>query len=123
MRTYSFRDAWHVDAPPSRVWELISRPESYPQWWPIYQEAKVIEDTGGVGSVAHLKFRVLLPYTLSITTRTTRSEPPHLADLWELDWKKGAMLPNSLPNTGISVDSSIAAVREPRFRHHEDVMR
>src|SRR5205085_10103872 len=49
------------------------------------------------------------------------SEPPHLADLWELDWKKGAMLPNSLPNAGISVDSSIAAVREPRFRHHEDV--
>src|SRR5262249_49750489 len=51
-----------------------------PQWWPIYQEAKVIEDTGGVGSVAQLKFRVLLPYTLSITTRTTRSEPPHLAE-------------------------------------------
>src|ERR1043166_7772488 len=78
VRTYSFRDEWHVDAPPSRVWELISRPETYPQWWPIYLEAKVIEDTGGVGSTAHLKFRVLLPYTLSITTKTTRSEPPRL---------------------------------------------
>jgi ribosome-associated toxin RatA of RatAB toxin-antitoxin module len=80
VKTYSFRDEWHVDASPERVWELISRPLSYPDWWPIYQEAKVIKDTGGVGSTAHLKFRVLLPYTLSITTTTTRSEPPRVAE-------------------------------------------
>src|SRR4051794_18670237 len=88
VRTYSFRDEWQVDAPPERVWELISQPTTYPDWWPIYQEAKVLKDTGGVGSEAVLKIRVLLPYTLTITTRTTRSEPPHLAEgtvMGELD--------------------------------------
>ena len=80
MRTYSFRDEWQVEAPPARVWELIEQPTSYPLWWPIYLEAKLLEDKGPVGSVALLKFRVLLPYTLTITTTSTRSEAPRLLE-------------------------------------------
>ncbi|HUR02642.1 MAG TPA: SRPBCC family protein [Nonomuraea sp.] len=80
MRTYRFRDEWVVEAAPARVWELISQASSYPRWWPIYQGATFVKDTGGVGSVVRLKFRVLLPYTLSILTTTTRSEPPRLAE-------------------------------------------
>lgn len=80
MRTYSFRDEWQVDAAPERVWSLISNPTTYPEWWPIYLKAKVLKDTGGVGSEAVLKFRVLLPYTLTITTRMTRSDPPRVAE-------------------------------------------
>lgn len=80
MKTYSFRDEWQVDAPPERVWQLIEQPESYPLWWPIYLDARVIEDNGPVGSVARLSFRVLLPYTLTITTTSTRSQAPHLLE-------------------------------------------
>ncbi|MCW5633876.1 MAG: SRPBCC family protein [Rubrivivax sp.] len=80
MKTYSFRDEWHVPAPPERVWELIEQPETYPLWWPIYLDARITEDNGPVGSVACLKFRVLLPYTLTITTRSTRSEAPRLLE-------------------------------------------
>jgi uncharacterized protein YndB with AHSA1/START domain len=80
MRTYSFRDEWHVDASPARVWELVVEPRTYPLWWPIYLEARLLEDKGPVGSVALLKFRVLLPYTLTITTTSTRSEAPHLLE-------------------------------------------
>ena len=77
MKTYSFRDEWSVAASPERVWELISQPLLYPRWWPIYLDARLLVDAGGVGSVAQLKFRVVLPYTLTITTTSTRSEPPH----------------------------------------------
>jgi len=80
MKTYSFRDEWQVDAPPARVWALIEQPETYPLWWPIYIDAQVTEDNGPVGSVARLSFRVLLPYTLTITTRSTRSEAPRLLE-------------------------------------------
>lgn len=80
MRTYDFRDEWQVDAPPARVWELIEQPRTYPLWWPIYLDARLLEDKGPVGSVALLKFRVLLPYTLTITTTSTRSEAPHLLE-------------------------------------------
>jgi hypothetical protein len=80
VRTYYFRDEWFVEAAPASVWELISQASSYPRWWPIYQEAEFLEDTGGVGSVVRLKFRVLLPYSLSIVATTTRSEPPRIAE-------------------------------------------
>jgi uncharacterized protein YndB with AHSA1/START domain len=80
MKTYSFCDEWHVPASPERVWALISEPTLYPKWWPIYLDARLLVDTGGVGSVAALKFRVLLPYTLTITTTSTRFEPPHVLE-------------------------------------------
>jgi uncharacterized protein YndB with AHSA1/START domain len=80
VKSYSFKDTWQVEAAPARVWKLISQPKTYPQWWPIYLDASLIKDTGGVGTTASLKFRALLPYTLSITTLTTRSEPPRLAE-------------------------------------------
>lgn len=76
VRTYDFRDTWDVAATPERVWALISDPTSYPAWWPIYLDARVVDDRGGVGSVAALRFRVTLPYTLAIETTCTRSEPP-----------------------------------------------
>jgi uncharacterized protein YndB with AHSA1/START domain len=80
MKTYSFRDEWQAPASPERVWALISEPTLYPKWWPIYLDARLLVDTGGVGSVATLKFRVLLPYTLTITTTSTRFEAPHLLE-------------------------------------------
>jgi uncharacterized protein YndB with AHSA1/START domain len=80
MKTYSFRDEWQVEAQPASVWALIEQPETYPLWWPIYLDARVVEDNGPVGSVASLKFRVFLPYTLTVTTRSTRSEAPRLLE-------------------------------------------
>jgi hypothetical protein len=80
MRQYHFRDQWTVRAPREAVWELISDPTNYPRWWPIYQEAIFLKNTGGVGSMVRLRFRVLLPYTLTIVTTTTHSDPPGLAE-------------------------------------------
>lgn len=80
MKTYRFRDDWHVDASPEQVWALISQPETYPKWCSVYQEARVTKGTGGVGTEAVFKFRVLLPYNLSLTSTVTRSEPPHIAE-------------------------------------------
>ena len=31
---YSFRDRWHVDAPPARVREVLVDVEHYVDWWP-----------------------------------------------------------------------------------------
>ena len=80
MKTYRFRDEWLAPAPPERVWDLISQPTLYPQWWPIYRDARLVVDNGGVGSVAALSFRVLLPYTLIVTTTSTRFDPPRLLE-------------------------------------------
>jgi acid phosphatase type 7 len=44
------------------------------------------------------------------------SEPPHLVDLWQFDWRKHKLIPNRLPQGNVVIDSSIAAIREPRLR-------
>ncbi len=80
MRLYYFRDTWTVQAPRDEVWNLIGDPTAYPRWWSIYQEARWLKQSDGVGGLARLKFRVLLPYSLTIVTETTLSEPPHLAE-------------------------------------------
>ncbi len=76
MRRYRFRDEWVVQAPPAAVWKLISDPTTFPDWWPIYQEARFLERRDGVGSRILLKFRVLLPYTLSIISTVEQMDEP-----------------------------------------------
>jgi hypothetical protein len=44
------------------------------------------------------------------------SDPPVLADVWELDWRNHKVRANALPHATITIDSSIAAVREPRLQ-------
>ena len=46
MRRYRFRDEWSVEAPPEAVWELIGDPTTFPDWWPIYREARFLESRG-----------------------------------------------------------------------------
>lgn len=79
-RRYCFQDEWTVAAPPEVVWALISDPTTFPAWWPIYREAMWLEDRGGVGSRARLTLRVLLPYSLTLITCSTRVEQPHLLE-------------------------------------------
>lgn len=44
------------------------------------------------------------------------SDPPTLADVWELDWRNHKIRANVLPHATITIDSSISATREPRFQ-------
>jgi uncharacterized protein YndB with AHSA1/START domain len=80
MRRYRFQDEWTAPAPPAEVWKLIGDPTSYPRWWPIYQEARFLEDRGGPGSRILLRFRVLLPYSLTIVSTITRSDEPRFSE-------------------------------------------
>jgi hypothetical protein len=80
VRRYRFRDEWSVEAPPESVWELIGDPTTFPHWWPIYREARFLEDRGGVGSRILLTFRVLLPYSLTIVSTVTRADRPFISE-------------------------------------------
>jgi uncharacterized protein YndB with AHSA1/START domain len=80
VRSYHFRDQWTVHAPPSEVWKLISDPTTFPDWWPIYQEARFLDDRRGPGSRILLKFRVLLPYTLTIVSTVERIDEPRYSE-------------------------------------------
>ncbi|MGH7768309.1 MAG: SRPBCC family protein, partial [Candidatus Binatia bacterium] len=58
---YHFEDRWHVQFPPERVWELLSRPEDYPRWWRgVYLSAEPLDGSEGKRVAVVAKGR--LPY-------------------------------------------------------------
>lgn len=82
MASYSFLSTWCVAAPLQRVWDVLSVPERYPEWWKGVRKATVLEpgqdDGSGVGTLYRLRWRSRLPYSLEFDSRVTRLEAPHL---------------------------------------------
>ncbi len=82
MAAYSFLTTWCVAAPLERVWDVLSDPEGYPEWWKGVRKVTVLEpgEAGGrgVGTLYRLQWRSRLPYSLEFDSRVTRSQPPHL---------------------------------------------
>ena len=68
--TYSFREQWHVAAPPSRVHAVLADVERYVEWWP--QVVAVGHLAEGRGLVL---CRSVLPYTLALVLTELRNEP------------------------------------------------
>ncbi|MFI8852845.1 SRPBCC family protein [Streptomyces sp. 891-h] len=67
---YSFRTAWWVPAPPTRVFAVLERAESYPEWWP---QVRRLARTGTESGT--LRIRSVLPYELSVAMRLSRRDP------------------------------------------------
>jgi uncharacterized protein YndB with AHSA1/START domain len=84
MASYSFLSTWCLAAPMQRVWDVLSEPESYPEWWKGVRKATVVEpgaDGGaGVGTLYRLQWRSKLPYSLEFDSRVTRVEEPYLLE-------------------------------------------
>ena len=76
MAAYSFLTTWCVAAPLERVWDVLSDPEGYPEWWKGVREVTVLEpgEGGGrgVGTLYRLRWRSKLPYSLEFDSRVTR---------------------------------------------------
>src|SRR6476620_3067052 len=82
MADYSFLTTWLLDSPREPVWEAIYDQERWPQWWRGVEEAEEIRsgDEDGVGQVARMGWKRLLPYRVEFEVETTRLERPHLLE-------------------------------------------
>jgi uncharacterized protein YndB with AHSA1/START domain len=82
MADYAFLTTWLLDAPRERVWEAIYDQERWPQWWRGVEEAEEIEpgEEDGVGTVARMVWKSLLPYRVEFEVTTTRVERPYLLE-------------------------------------------
>ena len=82
MAAYSFLSTWCVGAPVERVWEVLSEPEGYPEWWKGVRNVTLLEPgepgADGVGTLYRLEWRSKLPYSLEFDSRVTRVESPRL---------------------------------------------
>jgi len=82
MADYSFLTTWLLAAPREQVWEAIYDQASWPQWWRGVEEAEEVRpgDGDGVGAVARMAWKSLLPYRVRFEVTTTRVEPFHLME-------------------------------------------
>ncbi|MGW0612419.1 SRPBCC family protein [Streptomyces sp. NPDC002788] len=67
---YRFRSLWPLPAPPATVYEVLERPEDYPDWWRQVREVNRLDGVSGV-----IRIRSVLPYDMTFTARETRRDP------------------------------------------------
>lgn len=71
--SYRFSDAWHLDAAPEAVRDVVVDLERYPQWWPqVVAVASLGPDDAWVCC------RSTLPYTLDLVLHAVSRELPVL---------------------------------------------
>jgi Polyketide cyclase / dehydrase and lipid transport len=83
MAEYAFVTRWSFQAPIEPVWDLISKAERWPDWWPGVEKVELLEkgiDGGEVGSLRRLTWKSRLPYKLRFEMRTTRVERPRVLE-------------------------------------------
>ena len=68
---------WTLASPPERVWEELTRPETWPSWWRAVRKVELLKDgdENGIGAVRRFTWGTALPYTLSFEMTATRVEP------------------------------------------------
>lgn len=69
---------WRIAAPVERVWDALSRPERWPEWWPYVREVQTLDpgDARGIGSRRRMAWATRLPYDLVIEMEAVESLPP-----------------------------------------------
>lgn len=76
-RHYHLITRWQFDAPLDAVWDEITHPESWPDWWGGAECVVVLDhgDASGVGARQRYTWKSLLPFRLTFVSRVTRVEP------------------------------------------------
>jgi uncharacterized protein YndB with AHSA1/START domain len=83
VASYSFLTTWLLESPRQPVFEAIYDQARWPEWWRGVEEAREVrggDGDDGVGTVAQMVWRSLLPYRVEFEVTTTRVERPHLLE-------------------------------------------
>jgi uncharacterized protein YndB with AHSA1/START domain len=77
---YRFLTTWLLESPREPVFDAIYDQAGWPSWWRGVEEASEVRpgDESGVGTVARMVWKSLLPYRVEFEVTTTHVERPHL---------------------------------------------
>lgn len=140
MSDYEFITVWNIDAPVTRVWDVIEDADQWPEWWKGVLSVIELQkgDENGVGSIRRTVWRSALPYKLEFDSEVLRVERLKLIEaraFGELDghglWQFEAI---SDDRTRVQYDwqvkttkawmNILAPVARPFFRwNHDTIMR
>ncbi|WP_428421518.1 SRPBCC family protein [Methylibium sp.] len=68
---------WHLDAPVAAVWQALSEPQSWPQWWPYARrvELRRAGDAQGLGAVRRFVWVSRFRYAMEIDVEIVELVP------------------------------------------------
>lgn len=66
---------WRLECPTAAVWQLLSKVEGWPTWWPQVRSVQPAA-AGALGAVADLKWWSALPYGVGVRLATDLAEAP-----------------------------------------------
>ena len=74
MSDYEFITVWNIDAPVTRVWDVIEDADQWPEWWKGVLSVIELQkgDENGVGSIRRTVWRSALPYKLEFDSEVLR---------------------------------------------------
>lgn len=70
---FDLQSHWHLEAPLEPVWQALTHPEQWPQWWPYVRRVTPLAEgaADGLGSVKRLEWGSRLGYGLGFDIETT----------------------------------------------------
>lgn len=79
---YHLTTLWQLDAPLDAVWDAITHPETWPDWWSGAECVVALDhgDPSGVGARQRYTWKSVLPYRLTFVSRVTRVEHQRLLE-------------------------------------------
>ena len=140
MSDYEFITVWNIDAPVTRVWDVIEDADAWPEWWKGVLAVTELEkgDEDGVGSIRRTVWRSALPYKLEFDSEVLRVERLKFIEaraFGELDghglWQFEATSNNTTRvqydwrvKTTMAWMNLLAPIARPFFRwNHDTIMR
>jgi len=105
---YMFETDWVLTAPIEQVFEVLSHPERFEEWWPSVTRSTLVSegDTDGVGARARYTIESPLLYTMAFDLRTIDVERPN---------RLRAVVRGDLVGTGTFHLESVGAGTRVRF--------
>lgn len=77
-QTYNLVTCWRLKGTVEAVWEILSKPQHWPDWWPYVEQVEIIDPghSDGTGAKHHHIWKTCLPYRLQFELETVRVRPP-----------------------------------------------
>ena len=74
-RRFVMISRWRLETTAERLWQLLTRPTQWPDWWPCLRRVSELAggDSEGIGARHAFFWRSGLGYTLRIVMQTTRA--------------------------------------------------
>lgn len=79
---FVLRTHWLLAAPRARIFQALSRPEDWPNWWRYVESVQLVQrgNAVGIGAVRRYVWTSRLPYRLSFDMETTRVIEPNVIE-------------------------------------------